>query len=103
MSVLRQEALRDLHAVHSNQPHPLLADRGIIDAPAVGTVSDRPESPVEGNLDRLEESLGTLTIDSQSGQFSFFGQSAGMEVCLPYFPKPLVTHLICPNSRVSTM
>ncbi|KAF8531146.1 hypothetical protein JB92DRAFT_2853701 [Gautieria morchelliformis] len=76
-----EEALRSLHAIHSNQPHPLLVDHDFTHehAPPAGIVSDRPESPVEGDLDRLEESLGTLTIDHQSGKFSFFGQSAGME------------------------
>jgi len=80
---LHQDALRSLHAVHSSLPHPLLVDgeHHISHTPLDGTKSDRPESPTEEDLDILEESLGTLTIDPQSGKFSFFGHSAGMEVC----------------------
>jgi len=76
-----EDALRSLHAVHSSLPHPLLVDgeHHISHTPLDGTKSDRPESPTEEDLDILEESLGTLTIDPQSGKFSFFGHSAGME------------------------
>lgn len=87
MSRIPQDALRSLHGLHSSDPHPLLADRDSAtnNAPLSRPSRSKPgrsDSPVEGDIDRLDESLGTLTIDPQSGKSSFFGQSAGMEVCL---------------------
>ena len=87
MSRIRQDALRSLHGLHSSDPHPLLADRDSAtkNAPLSGRSRSKPDSPIEGDIDRLDESLGTLTIDPQSGKSSFFGQSAGMEVCIVLF------------------
>ncbi|KIJ25344.1 hypothetical protein M422DRAFT_273719 [Sphaerobolus stellatus SS14] len=60
-----EEALRILQAQVSSEPHPLLDEEL-----RIGESED---------VDELNEALGTLTIDPESGKSSFFGQSGGME------------------------
>ncbi|GJJ15056.1 hypothetical protein Clacol_009331 [Clathrus columnatus] len=68
-----EEALGSLQAKHSTEPHPLLVD------------PDSTELDDEGV--GLEDSIGTLAIDPESGTASFYGHSAGMEHELPDLPK----------------
>jgi len=78
-----EDALRTLQSKHSNEPHPLL-DSTLLTSQHADTLQPSGNNGNQNeddsdDLDAVQDSLGTLTIDSL-GNSNFLGRTAGMHV-----------------------